>query len=668
MTTRRSLLFALLGLLVSLPLSAQRTRTPSRPTSRPSVSRPAPVRQAPRATPRPAPRPAVRSTPRPAPRVTPRATSRPAPRPAVRAPSSTPPRATRPSSSYRAPARASAPSRATTPSRTTYRAPAATAPRTATGQKPRAPSGLSRSYTPRTSSSVGRYRPGSATATAPSAKRDVSSARSTARPVRTPTTNAARPTSRPSAARYSSARTAPTRAPSASTARSPRRSADLGASKPDATTAKPLSRTTRLDADIRAARGRKTQPPVRQRYQPRDVAKAPARRPGANAPVTGSLRPRGPAPTSGAVARATATLAPRLGSPRPAAPAVGARTSRSFVGYSPYRRSYGLGRVWSCGWGWNNSWCGNTWGWGLGAGWGYSPFGYGWATRWSLCGWGGAGFSPWAWNVGVLAPYYAWHSTYWNNCYQSTYWNNWSVPNALPASYWWYPTTTYCPTYLYVPSSVAVVSDEALAPAAGGSVEVLAAGSDVVGSARAGDGELSDTLRAGAAPRSEAMVLAEKYVELGDFYFQASRFDDAAEAYAKARNFLPDDASVHFVLADAVFANGDYHYAAFLIAEAVRLQPDIVTAETDKRAFYGDPAAFEAQLESLQRYCKDKPYDAWAQLLLGYNLRFSDRPTRALASFRKVLELDPTNPTAAAFLAALEEPAAPAAGEAASGR
>jgi len=434
------------------------------------------------------------------------------------------------------------------------------------------------------------------------------------------------------------------------------------------------SRSRGADADIRAARSLKPQPPIRQRYLPSDVTRAPggaARKPSGRAPSR-TLATRRPAPTSSAIAQSTATLAPRLGSPRLGAPlsSGGARTSRSFVGYSPYRRSYGLGAVWNCGWGWNNSWCCNSWGagWGVGVGWGYSPFGYGWATRWSLCGWGGAGFNPWAWNVGVLAPYYAWHSTYWSNCYQSTYWNNWSVPNALPASYWWYPTTTYCPTYLYVPSSVAVLDDEPLPAAAGGSAEVLAAGGDVSGSARVEAGELSDTIRAGRAAASEAMALAEKYVELGDFYFQASRYDDAAEAYAKARNYMPEDASVHFVLADAVFANGDYHYAAFLVAEAVRLQPGIVTAETDKRAFYGDPAEFEAQVEALQRYCKDKPYDAWAQLLLGYNLRFSDRPTRAVASFRKVVELDPSNPTAAAFLRDLEKPAAPADAAAAGGR
>ena len=113
-------------------------------------------------------------------------------------------------------------------------------------------------------------------------------------------------------------------------------------------------------------------------------------------------------------------------------------------------------------------------------------------------------------------------------------------------------------------------------------------------------------VRAGRAAPSrqaaDALALAESYVELGDFYFQSSRYEDAAEAYAKARNYMPEDASVHLVLADAVFANGDYHYASFLVSEAVRLDPSIVTAETDKRTFYGRVAEFEAQLDALQRY------------------------------------------------------------------
>ena len=330
-------------------------------------------------------------------------------------------------------------------------------------------------------------------------------------------------------------------------------------------------------------------------------------------------------------------------------PNLSSRRRGTFVGrVSPFV-SYRPGVCWDYGWGWNNTWCANSWG--LGIGWGGSPFGAGWATRWSLCSWGWGGFNPWVWNVGVLAPYYAWHTTYWDNCYRSTYWNTWSAPSAVSSNYWWYPTTTYCPTYLYVPSSVVVVEE---APAVTSGDEVIVAGGGVAGSASVRDGVIGDPVRVAGSAESEAMQLAEKYVELGDFYFQATRYDAAAEAYAKARNYMPTDASVHLVLADAVFANGDYHYAAFLVAEAVRLEPQIVTADTDKRDFYGNAADFDAQFDALQRYCDDKPYDVWARLLLGYNLRFTERSEGAADAFRRVLTLDRDNATARAFLADLE--------------
>ncbi len=290
-------------------------------------------------------------------------------------------------------------------------------------------------------------------------------------------------------------------------------------------------------------------------------------------------------------------------------------------GYSPYRNNYGYGYG---SWGFNNCGFGN---------WGFNNWGF---NNW--------GFDPFCWNVGVLSPYNAFRGNYWNSCYRNTYWSTFSIPNALPSSYWWYPTTSYCPTYLSVPSSVVV--EEELEPYDDGYTSV-------VDTARSAGGSAGGAGARAPAPASTPEALATQYIELGDFYFKNDRFDAAAEAYAKARNHAPNDASVHFVLADAVFANGDYHYAAFLIAEAVRLDPAIVTAEVDKRTFYSDKKLFETQVEALQTYCTSKPYDAWAQLVLGYNLRFSDRPTRSVAAFRRVLELDAGNPTARTFLADL---------------
>jgi tetratricopeptide (TPR) repeat protein len=215
----------------------------------------------------------------------------------------------------------------------------------------------------------------------------------------------------------------------------------------------------------------------------------------------------------------------------------------------------------------------------------------------------------------------------------------------VQTSFAWFPSTTYCPTYLTVPSSIVIVrdpSDDAPIVESTPARETIVAGSNVVSLARATD-------RRADALGSEAN-LAAKYVELGDYYFKTGRFRDAAEAYGKARHYAPDDPALHFVLADAVFALGDYHYAAFLIAEAVRLDPTIVTAVTEKRRFYGDARAFDDQMQALERYLEGKPYDAQAQLVLGYNLRFSDRPAAATAAFLRVVEIDPDNRAAVTFL------------------
>jgi tetratricopeptide (TPR) repeat protein len=152
--------------------------------------------------------------------------------------------------------------------------------------------------------------------------------------------------------------------------------------------------------------------------------------------------------------------------------------------------------------------------------------------------------------------------------------------------------------------------------------------------------------------------LARKYVELGDYYFKAGRFSDAVEAYGKARSYAPNDASVHFVLADAVFATGDYHFAAFLIAEALRLDPSLATAETDKRLFYGDPKVFDEQMAALDRYL-DISSTTQAHLVRGYNLRFSDKKEAAIAAFRRVLEIASAS-AAQVFLDALVPKAADA--------
>lgn len=274
---------------------------------------------------------------------------------------------------------------------------------------------------------------------------------------------------------------------------------------------------------------------------------------------------------------------------------------------------------------------------------------------WNHCNDWHVGFcgGSFGWNLSLWYPFWSCRSYYWDHCYSDSFWCSWSQP--CYGNYWWYPSTTYCPTYLYVPNTV-YVTEEASADSngsgnGGGSTEVVVAGGGVVGAARAVE----------VAPGRDDMstTLAMKYVELGDFYFKANRFRDAAEAYGKARSYAPDDASIHFVLADAVFADGDYHYAAFLIGEGLRLDPAMASADTDKRTFYAEVKVFEAQMAALDAYLAKTPYDAQGHFVRGYNLRFSGQHTSAMAAFRRVLEIEPGHRGAAAFAAALA--AAPAA-------
>ncbi len=62
-------------------------------------------------------------------------------------------------------------------------------------------------------------------------------------------------------------------------------------------------------------------------------------------------------------------------------------------------------------------------------------------------------------------------------------------------------------------------------------------------------------------------------IELGDAYFLALRYDDAARAYRRALKLLPQDASATVKLAMVWHADGDSERAAAAIAEVLAREP-----------------------------------------------------------------------------------------------
>lgn len=124
---------------------------------------------------------------------------------------------------------------------------------------------------------------------------------------------------------------------------------------------------------------------------------------------------------------------------------------------------------------------------------------------------------------------------------------------------------------------------------------------------------------------------ASYYLTQGDRAFRESRFGDAAHFYAKAVEFSSDSGILYLVLSDALFATGDYRYAAYALRQAFEKEPSLAQNLVDKRDFYSDPALFERQLTTLEAYVEDHVLDMDARLVLAANYLFGGRPDLCLS-------------------------------------
>jgi tetratricopeptide (TPR) repeat protein len=269
------------------------------------------------------------------------------------------------------------------------------------------------------------------------------------------------------------------------------------------------------------------------------------------------------------------------------------------------RTAVGVGVGFGCGWSsgdcfWDpsdNGHCGPLWDWWC------SP---GWAWWWSSCA------SPW-WG-------YGWGFGYWSdNC--GFWYGGWpgyyaSYPVAYYAPYPAYYSAVIYDSYDQAPSETVYVSEPAESysdqPVAEGEGSIRVAGD------RAADG------------RGPIQSTSSHFLNLGDQAFRESRYSDAVHYYAKAVDLEPGLGVLHLILSDALFATGDYHYAAYALRRALELDPTLVDSIVDKHAFYSEPSDFDRQLELLERYLGDHFLDDDARLLLAANYLFGGKPAQAM--------------------------------------
>ncbi|MCZ6596891.1 MAG: hypothetical protein O7B99_04560 [Planctomycetota bacterium] len=147
-----------------------------------------------------------------------------------------------------------------------------------------------------------------------------------------------------------------------------------------------------------------------------------------------------------------------------------------------------------------------------------------------------------------------------------------------------------------------------------------------------GEGAVVDDEPYEVGPRraSSLSTAAERYLTLGDRAFREGRYADAVQFYAKAVEFAPQEGVLHLILADALFATGDYHYAAYAIRRALELDPALAGAIVDKHAFYPDPEELDRQIARLEIFLEENPADQDARLVLATNYLFAARPAAAV--------------------------------------
>jgi hypothetical protein len=215
----------------------------------------------------------------------------------------------------------------------------------------------------------------------------------------------------------------------------------------------------------------------------------------------------------------------------------------------------------------------------------------------------------WSWSFGISSSCYWWsYPAYWS----------WYYP-----CYWWYSRPYYYYDYVYYPATTVVYADPQVVYVERETTYV----EEPVGEAVV---EAPRVSAPAAAPQESPLsIAAQRYLELGDRAFREGRYTDAVQFYAKAVEFAPDQGALYLVLSDALFAAGDYHYGAYSVRRALELDPALVESQVDKHAFYPDPAQFDQQLASLERYLDQNPTDRDAQLVLAINYLFGGRPADA---------------------------------------
>jgi len=153
----------------------------------------------------------------------------------------------------------------------------------------------------------------------------------------------------------------------------------------------------------------------------------------------------------------------------------------------------------------------------------------------------------------------------------------------------------------------------------------------------------------GAAPSAVATTQtgsatdAQIFAEKGEADFKKGDYKAAVYAWRHAALDDPQNGVIHMMLAQALFATGQFDEAAGATQHAMQLLPEDQwgVVVTNYRELYGKVGAYTSQLRVLEKSVKQKPDDPATRFLLGFHYAYLGYPSHAVKQLDKTVSLVP---------------------------
>jgi tetratricopeptide (TPR) repeat protein len=148
---------------------------------------------------------------------------------------------------------------------------------------------------------------------------------------------------------------------------------------------------------------------------------------------------------------------------------------------------------------------------------------------------------------------------------------------------------------------------------------------------------------AAATPSADPLGEVSQFVSLGEEAFQAGRYEDAIRDWQHAMVDNPNNGAVVLLMAQAMFALGQYEAAANTVQAAMQMLPESEWGNVVKNytELYPDIQKYTDQIREAEKARDAKDDDNAVRFLLGYHFGYLNYPKQAVRELDKALDIEP---------------------------